>query len=150
MRVIAGFPGVGKSTLCTQYHNVVDLDSALFEKNEQFAENYVNKIKEELQVPNRCVVVSVHPPLLEKMKEEGIPFYLVYPGSSLKEEFLVRYEGRKDTKDFIKQLDDNWFNYLNGLHNFELCEDSTRIVLERYENLNDVIRVDLEKGFLLK
>lgn len=150
MKVIAGFPGVGKSTLCTQYSNVVDLDSALFEKDEHFAENYVKKIKEELQKPNRCVVVSVHPPLLEKMKEEGIPFYLVYPGSALKEEFLVRYEGRQDTKDFIKQLNDNWFNYLNGLHNFELSEDSKRIVLERYENLGDVIRVDFEKGFLLK
>ncbi len=150
MRIIAGFPGTGKSTFVKSHPFCIDLDSALFPKGEGFVDTYVEAIKQHLQIDGRCVFVSTHPELLEALVKEGLSFLLVYPGVTLKDEYLARYEGRGDQEEFLKQLDDNWFSYLKGLSEIKLGEGCKRVILQRYENLSDVIEMNIDKGFILK
>lgn len=150
MRIVSGFPGTGKSTFVKSHPLTIDLDSALFEKGEGFVDSYVEAIEEHLKTPGRCVFVSTHPPLLEGLKAKGYEFILIYPGHVLKDEYLARYEGRGDWKEFLEQLDENWYNYIGGLNDLNLNRGSKRVILQRYETISDVLHYDAEKGLVLK
>lgn len=155
IRILSGFPGVGKSTLAKNNPSVIDLDSALFPKDETFVESYVKKIMEYLDNPKiKGVMVSTHPQLLEALYEGDLNVMLVAPDASLKEEYMARYEGRGDWEAFLKQLDENWYNYLQDVACAKLHGESKslskRVILKRWENLSDVVKWDIEEGFALK
>ena len=155
IRILSGFPGVGKSSFVKLHPYIVDLDSALFPKDETFVESYMKKIMEYLDNPKiKGVMVSTHPQLLQALYEGDLNVMLVVPDASLKEEYMVRYEGRGDWEAFLKQLDENWYNYLQDAANANLYWESKglskRVILKRWENLSDVVKWDNEEGFALK
>lgn len=155
IRILSGFPGVGKSTLAKNNPGIIDLDSALFPKDETFVESYMKKIMEYLDNPKiKGVMVSTHPQLLEALYEGDLNVMLVAPDASLKDEYMARYEGRGDWEAFLKQLDENWYNYLQDVANAKLYWESKglskRVILKRWENLSDVVKWDNEEGFALK
>lgn len=150
IRVLCGFCGVGKSTLMQkQPDNFIDLDSALFKKDDpQRFENYVKEIKNLLASTDKGIFVSTHPTLIEMLTEQDIPFVLVHPQRELKDVYLKRYRDRGDWAAFLVQLEKDWDLYLDDLEGRQLDGDSKRIVLAKDENLSDKIDYTSDEGFV--
>lgn len=111
LRVISGFPGVGKSTMIRRatkrgVDNILDSDSSTFDKA-KFPANYLKHIKEKTR-EGYDILCSSHADVRAALQEEGIIFALVYPAVECKEEYLQRYTDRGSPKAFIKLLDDKW------------------------------------------
>ena len=138
--VIAAFPGCGKSTYYNansiyanggSYKNdekrrILDSDSSLFSwiyddfgnkssvRNPAFPKNYIEHIKKELDNQD-IIFVSTHDNVRTAMLVAGIQYVLVYPHQSMKDEWIRRYEERGNNEAFIKLINDNWDNWIDGL-----------------------------------
>lgn len=136
-KIIAGFPGIGKSTLFKKYKGrVSDSDSSQFNKAD-FPENYIKHIRAE-STNKDCVLVSSHDVVRKAMIAASIPFTLVYPVLECKDEYLKRYEDRGSPKAFIDLLSNNWDKWIIECHNQQNCE---KIVLKPGQYLADVIDI---------
>lgn len=113
-KVICGFPGVGKSTLFNELKDsgivVLDSDSSKFDKAE-FPQNYLKHIKESIGA-GYTVLASSHDVVRNALLDADIPFTLVYPDISLKEEYLKRYADRGSPEKFVQLLDNNWEKWI--------------------------------------
>ena len=123
--VIAGFAGVGKTTLEKKYKNVIDIESSPYkwdyskvdikdlEKlkgckgrkiNSEFPQNYINAIKEAC-LKYDIVLVWIHP-------EEIIPYYdmndidywLCFPSKEALIEYENRFISRGNNKEYIDKV----------------------------------------------
>jgi hypothetical protein len=117
--VISGFPGIGKSVMTKKFgESVSDSDSSLFSwsspgvRNPDFPANYIKHIKDVIKT-KEYVLVSSHKVARDQMIAEHIPFVLVYPDVSLKEEYLARYSKRGNTPDFIKMMTENFEKFVS-------------------------------------
>lgn len=104
-RVVAAFPGCGKTTMSSNCPEICDLDSSFFDKS-QFPGNYIDAIKEKEEVG--AVFVSSHKLVRDALTENGINFWLIYPAQDRKAEFLQRYRDRGSPEKFIELMDANW------------------------------------------
>lgn len=125
-RVIAGFPGVGKSFFRISVGSdksirVSDSDSSKFhwivengikKENPNFISDYMNHIKS-LLLKVDIVFVSTHKDVLKALENEGICFTIIYPDRSLKDEFLRRYKRRKSSESFIELLDSKFNEWID-------------------------------------
>ena len=86
-KVYSAFPGCGKTTYFnTTYKKVLDSDSSKFDKS-NFPENYIEHIWMNVHDPSvDKILVSSHKDVREALVNKGIPFVLVYPDKSLKDE----------------------------------------------------------------
>lgn|SRR5690606_36026437 len=122
-RIIAGFPGVGKSHLTTLDNlSVLDLDSSNFSHNENgelnpdFPENYIKEIK--LNIGKvEYILISTHKEVRELLQVYNIPYTIVYPDMYLKEEYLDRYVKRNSKESLINHISENWENYIMDIEN---------------------------------
>lgn len=94
---------------------VLDSDSSKFDKR-HFPQNYIEHIKSAIE-DNKVVLASSHDTVRNALIKEKIPFTLVYPDVSLKEEYIERYSKRGSPEAFIKLISSNWEKWL------EECED---------------------------
>lgn len=141
--VIAGFPGVGKSYLYdTSELTCVDSDSSKFSKledgsrNPNFVSEYVTHIEEAIKQEHvEVVLVSTHQEVREELYKRSIPFTLVIPHRSAKEEFLERYEARGNDAAFIDLVRTNWDDWLDELESQEGCD---LVHLHGFEYLSDL------------
>lgn len=132
-RIIAGFPGVGKTfaTKClTQLFDMMvsDSDSSKFPK-EGFPANYIDHIRQLYEEGSSDIIfVSSHDVVREALIDAGLPFTLVYPSKDLKKEYLRRYMDRKSPQGFIDLVETNWDTWLDEC---DACvhQDVTRIEL---------------------
>lgn len=132
-RIIAGFPGVGKTfaTKCLiQLFDMVvsDSDSSKFPK-EGFPANYIDHIRQLYEEGSSDIIfVSSHDVVREALIDAGLPFTLVYPSKGLKKEYLRRYMDRKSPQGFIDLVETNWDTWLDEC---DACvhQDVTRIEL---------------------
>lgn len=139
-RVVAAWPGTGKSTMSAKYSNISDLDSSYFDKA-SFPGNYIAQIK--LQEARFGTFVSSHLDVRNAMVEAGIDFWLVYPIRECKAEYLQRYRDRGSPQSFIELLDKNWDAWIAE------CEQQTasyKIRLHPGQFLEEVIQYDEELG----
>lgn len=138
IRIISGFPGIGKSTLFKEYPDITrDSDSSTFPK-EDFPNNYIQHIRETLEDQNvRHLLVSSHFPVRDELEEQGFPFYLVYPDRELKDEYLKRYTDRGSPEAFVKLLDDNWNDWISSCQSQAGC---IHVVLKSGQYLSDVFK----------
>lgn len=137
IKVVSGFPGVGKSTLTEKYPDTVrDSDSSKFDKA-LFPGNYMAHINE-LRADDSVdlILVSSHFEVRDTMEEYAIPFILVYPDSMLLEEYVERYRERGSSEQFIETLKDNWDAWLNSCKQQDGC---IHIVLQPGQYLSDVL-----------
>ena len=160
---VCAFPGCGKSTIHknaleyglytankdgytiyprtkTSLNNkiVYDSDSSTFDKS-GFPDNYIahmiSILHREVPFPF-LALVSSHEEVRNAMKAKGIPYTLVYPDRSLKDEFIERYKVRGDSKSFIDLMDKNWDSFIDS------CEKDTtydKKILKSGQFLKDVL-----------
>lgn len=129
IKVLAGFPGVGKSyfvdNLAGKYKlEVSDSDSSDFSwiengkgnkvRNPNFVEDYVSHIKEMMET-NDLVCVSTHAEILEELYDEGIEFIVVVPLKGLKNEYIQRYIERGSPDGFVNIMKENYESFVDQL-----------------------------------
>ena len=127
-RIICGFAGIGKSTLAKNKAGFVDLESTPFEKD---WDRYV-KVAMHMSSDGYIVLMSCHVELREKLHAKNARYLLAIPSKDKKEEYIQRYKNRKNTKDFIRLLSDNWNGFLSVLPH----EKDILIVTDYLENEN--------------
>lgn len=111
-KIIAGFPGVGKSTLFRKRgaRLIADSDSSTFDKSD-FPANYIRHIKQKLS-EGYTVLVSTHNDVRNALVAEGMDFVLVYPALNCKEEYLQRYRDRGSPAAFVEMMDKKWVDFV--------------------------------------
>ena len=141
--VISGFPGIGKSYLFKENKGriVLDSDSSQFSwiakgvRNPNFPKNYITHIENNLGKAD-IILVSSHKIVRDALKDNGIPYYLVYPNRELKDAYLKRYKERGNENSFIEMMDTNWDVFLNEI---EAETFPKKIQLEEGQFLKDKI-----------
>ncbi len=145
--IIAGYPGIGKSTIF-EYHSIysekrtgtlkhhghylriLDSDSSLFrwkydingvkldEKNLEFPNNYINHIKENLYSQD-IIFVSTHKVVRDALKDAGLEYIVAYPDKSLKKEYMNCYKFRGNDDAFINFQDKMWDSFIDDIEHDE-------------------------------
>lgn len=135
-RLVAAFPGTGKTHFFNRSYTgiVLDSDSSLFHKDD-FPENYIRHIKA-CQDTATIILISSHKVVRDALVRENLHFTLIYPKEQLKDEYLQRYKMRGSTENFISMMNNNWSNWLFDCHRQIGC---THIELESGQYLSDVI-----------
>lgn len=126
-KVISGFPGVGKTKFFKSAINdntvILDSDSSNFswlpgkmgiERDPDFPNNYISHIKANMGKAD-YILVSSHQEVRDKLREEDIIYYLVYPALECKSEYLERYRRRGSKFEFIQFMNKNWENFIKQL-----------------------------------
>ena len=111
IRVICGYPGIGKSFVNSINGNYIDIDSfdytrinheSYIEKtNDSFPENYYIKVVELLQSTNAIILCSTHKEFRAMLTNNGIKYLLIYPTLGCKKEYLQRYKNRQSNFKWI-------------------------------------------------
>lgn len=118
-RVLAGFPGVGKSTLFrNDPERYADSDSSTFDKA-NFPANYIEHIQHLLDTTDKTIFVSTHDDVRAALDEAGIQFVLVYPDASLKPAFMERYAGRGSPQPFLDLMHNKFDDFVQQCEDFE-------------------------------
>lgn len=135
--VIAGFPGVGKSTAATIDPQIVaDMESSDFhwiidpegkkQLHPEWPDNYVKAIKmmvsetdgiEEYQ-HLMYICCSTHKEVIERLIQDRIPVIIVAPED--KRSYLKRYMARGSSEQFIKSMDANWDSYMDDIKSYRM------------------------------
>jgi len=128
VKVISGFPGIGKTYYKENSNiNVLDSDSSKFSwiekgvRNPEFPKNYIDHIKDSMYKFD-MVLVSTHKIVRDALVDNNIKFLLVYPDISLKEEYIERFRKRGNEDSFIKLFEDNWDKFIGEMDNQKGCE----------------------------
>lgn len=159
--IIAGFSGIGKTTLGKKYKNVIDLDSAEYayddtdisylsleqrkgmsrKKNKNWPENYIKAINEAKEKYD-YVLVWDRLDIINEYIKNNIDFILCYPSYSSLDIYKQRYKDRGNSNVYIekkiKEYDEKmkFFNKLNV----------EKIVLDGNDTLENYL---LRKGYNL-
>lgn len=125
--VVAGFPGIGKTTMCGDKEKgkyLVDSDSSSYSwivkdgekvRNPNFVQDYCEHILEEIR-NKKIVLCSTHYQILEHLVKLGQNLTVVIPSKDRKEEFLEIYTRRGDVfKDAVMENWDKWLDDLVDL-----------------------------------
>jgi len=122
--VISAFPGIGKTYY--QQHSdlkVLDSDSSGYSwaiidgvksRNPDFPMNYVEHIKENIGKVD-VILVSSHKEVRKALVKANIPYVIVYPASSLKNEYLNRYKKRGNDEGFIDMMKKNYSSFISEI-----------------------------------
>jgi hypothetical protein len=142
-KVIAAFPACGKSHIADEL-GALDSDSSNFSwatpkserrRHPNWPANYMTHIREAV-ASGKTVFVSTHEEVRTALHEAGIPFTLVYPDPSLKDEYRQRMIDRGTPQLVPIVIDKLWDDALASCAAQEGC---TKIVLSKGEYLSDVI-----------
>lgn len=137
--VVAGFPGIGKSTIASKFPQMVrDLESSDFHwlkitttdaftidetgkiVNPHWPNNYIETIKAlEKSGMYLNVMVSSHKLIREEMAKAGIKYTNVFPENTpeMKKLIINRYKTRGSSPEFIENLDTHWDEYIAEMEN---------------------------------
>lgn len=156
-KVIAGFPGIGKSACTRRDPTLLDSDSSLFSwkfgsdgnpildadgrkvRDPEFPANYIAHIQSMIgKVP--AIFISSHAVVRDALVDAGIRFNLVYPDRSLKDEYLARYIERGNPPAFVDMISANWDDFLDELDAQAGCH---KVVLQQGEYMADALQGSL-------
>jgi len=146
MRLISGFPGIGKSHFFRVMQKdgskkVLDSDSTNFSwiekgvRNPDFPNNYINHIKNNMDKAD-IILISSHDVVRNALVQNKIPFILVYPDRNIKEEYIARYRQRGSDEKFVKLLEDNWDKFIDDCEKQKGCK---HVIIHSGEYLSDKI-----------
>ena len=137
--LVSAFPGTGKTYLVNHdaylgCFSIMDSDSSKFDKS-NFPQNYIAHIKENIGIKSH-ILISSHKEVRAALVLHSLPFVLVYPDISLKEEYIGRYKKRGNSDVFIKLINDHWEEWISELTIQVGCE---HIVLKSGQFLTNFI-----------
>ena len=159
--VIAGFSGIGKTTLASKYKNVIDLDAAEFayddhdllhipfeerkgrkrKDNPLWPQNYIDAILK-AQYEYDIILVWDREDIIKEYISNHINFILCYPAKENLDHYILRYKKRGNSKEYIKwklkQYDDKMILFQSL--------DVEKIILTNDQTIEDYLK---EKGIKL-
>ena len=128
--VISAFPASGKTTYFNENNSdrevILDSDSSQFswvkdadgnntkERNPDFPLNYIQHIKENIGKVD-VIFVSSHDIVRKALKDNNIPYFLVFPEKKMRVEWEYRMEKRGNDKKFISFIVDNWSKFIDDM-----------------------------------
>lgn len=134
----AAFPGTGKTTMFNKFADsekiILDSDSSKFSKD-QFPQNYLQHIKDNIGKVD-IICISSHKEVREDLVANGLPFTLIYPDKSLKDEYVARYKDRGNSSQFIELVENNWDLWIEECEDQKGCE---HIILPSMIFVGDVL-----------
>ena len=159
--IIAAYAGVGKTTFCEKYPNdAIDVIcmpfkySNFYEVSKNLGEDEDIKAHEGLKVRanwylyyywvikyllsyclEKHIVIPTIDIIMDFLERDHIPYTVVYPDISLKDEYENRYRERGNNQSFLDVFIDQWDYRIENLRN----RDAKRIELKAGEYLSDVI-----------
>jgi gluconate kinase len=151
--IISGFPGIGKTYYATNFENAKDLDSTPFskldngERNPEFPNNYINKLKE-IKDDYDIIFVSSHKETRDALANANLDYIVIYPDLKLKgnkEAFMKRYRTREhhtDRESFLKLMEKNFEKFAEDLMMDKNAQRIINIDITK-ENLSDIIKNDI-------
>jgi len=114
------------------------MDSSRYDKS-RFPDNYLQDINLKI-VDTNYLFVSSHVNVRVALQEKKIPFVLVYPKITLKQEYLIRYKDRNSDTGLISMIDNNWEDFINSC---ESQRDCIHIQLDSGQYLSDVLKFSI-------
>ncbi len=133
--IVYAFPSSGKTTLCKNHDNMIDLESSDFRwlltdeqkmlsveelkglprvENPNWPQNYFDAIEKAISKYDFVFTANIGS---EYAAEKGHEFWLFYPALSQKNEYIKRMEDRGNAPAFVKLISDNYENWINGMAN---------------------------------
>ena len=67
------------------------------------------------------ILISTHKQVRGALVENNIPFLLVYPAKSLKNEYMDRFKSRGNKQGFLNLMDKNWDVFIQELNDQKGC-----------------------------
>ena len=119
IRIIAGFPGVGK-TWIFEHQKVLrirckDSDSAKYQKTDNWFKDYVSDIiKDANSGEYDLIFVSTHKYVIDELCKRRVHFYCVYPHLNLKKHWIERLFRRADDR-VTKIVSENYDSFIRDL-----------------------------------
>ena len=122
--VIAGYAGVGKTSLAKKYQNVFDLESSTYKyqiehsdnrravevskgtarpSNLGWPDNYIAELKKQLQTHD-IVLVQGKPATLEILDRASISYVICYPEKSSLNLYAKRFVKRGNNQDYVNKV----------------------------------------------
>lgn len=137
--IYCGYPCIGKSSYKEQ--NFIDLESSNFGKEPGWLIHYI-QVALSLQEQGYNVFLSTHKAVRDYLSFNGIPFVVIYPSLSLKEEWIDKLKKR-----FLTEPTDKNKAALERAENYyhsdieELMEEEEKIEITSMDyNLKELIR----------
>lgn len=153
--IIAGFSGIGKTTLATKYKNVIDLDAAPYVYTDVGLEHLSLEERKGLQRPSNpnwpmnyieaiqltmkdydIILVWDRPDIVNMYLSQHIPFLLCYPSRDAIKEYYDRFISRGNSQDYANMKLDQYKTRLPFYQ--QLSVD--KIILGPKETLEDYLK----------
>lgn len=126
VKIISGFPGVGKSTVAEKF-SWTDIDSSNYgdkedpKRRETFQVSYVTDIikkRDELEsVPGSVILVSSHEQVRNEMGRRGVAYLNCFPEGSFIGEYMKRFDARGDSEAFKSLVKQKHLEWLGSMFN---------------------------------
>jgi len=162
VRIIAAFAGVGKTHFCSLYPHALDLVVMPF-KYTNFPPMATNCVEGEAikahtslelrrdwrkfyyqalmdtyrRYPGEILVIPTDSGILCRLEQGAIPYTVVYPDRSLKEEYRQRYLSRGNTESFLDIFIGGWDVWMDSVRD----NNGNHIELQSGEFLFDAIQL---------
>lgn len=152
--IIAGFAGIGKTTLANKYKNVIDLESSIYrwdntgledipveqrkgtkrKENPNWPNNYIEEIKKQ-RLNYDIILVWIHPNTLKIYDENDIDYVLCFPEKSAIKIYEERYKKRGNNKEYISKIVDTYDDSFEEFNKMQVPQ----IILQGDETLEDYL-----------
>ena len=146
-KIIYGFPGIGKSWLCKNYKNFLDLESSEYhwivsddiielsveerkglncKENIEWPNNYYQAISMAL---NKYDYIFVSYEGIKYCKMQNIQYVRIFPTKEQKEIYINRFKRRENSKNFIYMMGLNFEKFVR-----ECTDDCNCVKIELLED----------------